>query len=303
MPVGQVVAGPVMTRHGWQEQGGRQVGVYGQAWHAGQCFGVGWTPFELSTAGTVAFITQVLFPRALTQENALAHLATRPPLIIDFENEGYLPGSSLVGKSREKYKAPYQARLVDGFPGAPRTTLYVGNESIYLVGLSSYQDALQSEIDQHRALLGSLRREALDCFAAISTWKLGELRDEERVPTRHYKNEGARVPFCGSRSHGIFSTDDESIVTCSRCKKALDADKALAAKNAQVRADSAALTEWLTKLGKHAKIAEIKKGLGWDTKRINAAFDVARRAKKADHTFWLGNATGTWYFAPPLVRT
>lgn len=69
-----------IARHGWSESGGRRAGEYGRAWHVGACFGVGWAPFEVSPAGTVAFLDEVLFPYALGRVTRLEVLATNPDL-------------------------------------------------------------------------------------------------------------------------------------------------------------------------------------------------------------------------------
>lgn len=44
-----------IVRHGWREGGGRRKGQYGRTWHSGQCFGVGYRPFEYSCEGTRHF--------------------------------------------------------------------------------------------------------------------------------------------------------------------------------------------------------------------------------------------------------
>lgn len=51
-----------ILRHGWTEMGGRQKGNYGQAWHSGACFGVGFKPYELSKEGTEKFREKKVLP-------------------------------------------------------------------------------------------------------------------------------------------------------------------------------------------------------------------------------------------------
>jgi len=66
-----------VVRHGWQEQGGRQAGSYGNAWHVGQCFGVGYEPYEMSCQGTKDFHEHLLKTKA-QMERELATLEARP---------------------------------------------------------------------------------------------------------------------------------------------------------------------------------------------------------------------------------
>ena len=66
-----------VVRHGWQEAGGRRVGQYGNAWHVGECFGVGYKPFEVSCDGTKGYLDW-LQAVLKDEEEALERLNARP---------------------------------------------------------------------------------------------------------------------------------------------------------------------------------------------------------------------------------
>lgn len=63
-----------ILRHGWTEMGGRQKGSYGQAWHSGACFGVGFKPYELSKEGTEKFREKKVLPLIAELERTAAGL-------------------------------------------------------------------------------------------------------------------------------------------------------------------------------------------------------------------------------------
>jgi hypothetical protein len=285
MPVG---SNGLIERHGWLEQGGRRVGEYGNAWHAGACFGVGWRPFEISPEGTRAYVWRVLFMHALATEAELLRLAERPAIILSFAHCGYLPRTN-GWASRERFNAPYAARVVPGDLAWSPEYIRVGSDYVTQSRLPSYESALQNKVTEAETTRAALRAEATACFARIDSWRLGALRDEQRVATVHYMATGARSVHCGSRSHGISTTDDRMLATCGRCQKALTAADAYNAAQASKQADGETLVAWLTARGASATVAEIKKGLGWDVKRFNAAFDLADRARLAQRDY--GSAT------------
>lgn len=272
------VAEPTMQisigRHGWQEQGGRQVGVYHQAWHEGACFGVGWLPFEISTEGTLEYLKQRLFPMAMMRENALQHYATRPEFIeLDHETVRERNGFQTI-----KIECPYATRIKPGDIAVERKYIHLrGTGGYYIPAVPAYDDLLKSKVERVEAELRMIRIEAGHCYAAITSWARKELRDEERVATVHYKVSSARVAYCGSRSFGIATTEDETKTTCSRCLKALASDELLRKGEAAKKRDGEALATWLRERGKPATTADIKKGLGWDAKRLNSAYDAAHR--------------------------
>jgi len=258
-------------RHGWQEQGGRQVGVYGQAWHEGECFGVGWLPFEISDEGTRAYIESCLYEHALGLETALWHYAARPAIVIHRIEKVY------VSEHRGYVHAPYDVRVRPGSEEQLSGWDWVGRNHYHKIYVPSYEDALSSAISERRLALDTIRREALDCYARIAAWKWETLRDEKRVATVHFQRDGARLPFCGTRSHGLHTTDASAETTCSRCLKALAAEDARVADDQARKADGIALAAWLRERAKPAAVSEIKKQLGWDIKRINNAYDAAQR--------------------------
>jgi len=53
------LSGQRIMRHGWNVQGTRSIGTYGNTWHTGPCFGAGYLPFELSPKACQDFLPQV----------------------------------------------------------------------------------------------------------------------------------------------------------------------------------------------------------------------------------------------------
>jgi hypothetical protein len=76
-----MVVKPTITRHGWTEAGGRRVGQYGNTWHQGSCFGVGYAAFEVSSQGTIDFLTKAVAPAEQRAAEYLAKLQARPATI------------------------------------------------------------------------------------------------------------------------------------------------------------------------------------------------------------------------------
>jgi len=285
-----------MGRHGWQEEGGRQVGVYNKAWHAGACFGVGWLPFEISVEGTEAYLTDRLFPAALSRETTLAYYATCPAL---FEKTTIRGGYDRETRKYDEY--PYETCLELGAREVKSSYDYA--TGVTIPRTPSYDQAMENRTILIRGELSAIRHEGADCYKRIAAWTLGELRDEERVPTVHFQASGARLPYCGSRSRGIYKTGDEAKTTCTRCKKSLDSQAAYAAAQKAKADDGLALVEWLRTIGKPVTVAEIKKGLGWDAKRFNAAYDKADRYDRNSPTHIERSWTKpTKYSIPSLVK-
>lgn len=251
---------PVVGKHGWREVGGRRVGVYGLAEHVGECFGVDWAPFELSPEGTWAFLNQVVYPRCLAHLSYLERLAARCDVFVTDKVDG---------------KDTRVALTPTNEAGSKRVEVYrLGR----YVSETRYEKVRESKIAETE---GAYRQDFSVgqnlCRLALA-WKLQDLKDgSPQGPTVHFKNEGARVPYCGSRSYGLSTTEVETDVTCSRCMKAIEADHKADAARAALEADAAALTEHLRSLGKPQTKSQIKKALGWDTKRVNRAVDQAER--------------------------
>lgn len=255
----------VVGKHGWQEQGGRQAGVYGRAWHAGECFGVGWAPFELSPAGTWAFLTNVLMPAALRAQDWLSTLQDgTPELTVQVWRGTQQTVLVLTPSSPEGQKeARFPTQGSDG-----RVSWVTG---------TAYEAERQRQIGRTKMELTQTMETGATLVSRASGWTLADLKDgSPKGPTVHFQTATARLPYCGSRSYGLVKTDDRSKVTCSRCQKAIDtADRENAAHEA-LKADAATLTEWLRANGRKTK-SEMKKGLGWDTKRVNRAVERAER--------------------------
>ncbi len=199
-------------RHGWQESGGRQVGVYGQAWHQGACFGVGHKPFEVSPEGTIAFLEQVVFPSTLNAENRVAHLAGKPPIYL----EHYAYGRAGGWGRTEKY--PYTVRYQRG--DVYTREVYTGDL------LSGYETVWEREFSAAGHALSNAMREGRELCARVAGWKLGKLSERKvKGPVVHYLETGARKPACVRLRYpaGMRTTNEREHVTCVRCRKAIGA--------------------------------------------------------------------------------
>jgi len=250
----------VIGKHGWREIGGRQVGVYGLAEHVGECFGVGWAPFEISAEGTWAFLDRVVYRRCLGHLSYLARLATCPPLL-----------------DSDRGKEPVELTPTND-AGAEVVRLY-RREGFFTS--TRYEQAREGHVRQTEGLYRQDFSVGQNLTRLALAWAPAEFKDGTPPgPTVHFKKEGARLPYCGSRSYGLHTVADEATVTCLRCTKTIDdGHKAEAAKVA-LEADAATLTEYLRANGRKTR-SEIKKGLGWDTKRTNRAVDRAGNPWKA----------------------
>jgi hypothetical protein len=58
----KIRGGATIMRHGWQVQGQRSWGSWGNTWHSGPCFGTGWPAFELNPEGTTAYRDKSVIP-------------------------------------------------------------------------------------------------------------------------------------------------------------------------------------------------------------------------------------------------
>lgn len=249
----------IVGRHGWQEIGGRQVGVYDRVTHDGSCFGADWAPFELSPEGTWAFLREVVFPRALREQAWLDKLQTStPPLpVTEWSDEKREQVQVILTPTNEKGK-----RILYGSSLGPTT---------------AYERAHKNETERTTRLLGAIKDDGTRLYDAAANWKLCPLKDgTPKGPTVHFKNEGARLPYCGSRSYGLHTTTSENAVTCSRCLKGLETEKKEQEAREALQRDADTLTAYLKANGRKTK-SDLKKGLGWDTKRVNRAVDRAER--------------------------
>lgn len=214
-----------LSRHGWQEQGGRRVGEYGLAWHVGACFGVGWDPFEVSPDGTVAYVKKVLVPTRTGIENALANLATRPTLYEEYKER----------VRGEPYGSPnaYATYRVRFDPGQLEVYDRLTHRSY-----PSYDRVHKGQVAFWEGQLDAVVRETDRCLKAIDTWELRPLQEapkkragrvvhlaktiEHTFPQIHAPPivRSRQVAACGfyrmARGSVLLSPDIED-VTCPKC--------------------------------------------------------------------------------------
>lgn len=252
----------VVGKHGWQEAGGRRVGVYQHAWHIGECFGVGLVPFELSPEGTWAYLAQRVYPHCLSLLSAIYRLQTSTPVLtLEVTRNAVKMTLKLTPDNEEGLRPGSAYRTVNGQVEHYETTAYEAERLRQIARLTRESE----QTFEHGSKLTVL----------ALAWKLGELLDgTPKGPTVHFQNEGAKLPFCGTKSYGLSKTTEESSVTCSRCQKALDTSKKEQAVRDGIAVDADAVVAYLTKSGPKSK-TEIKKALGWDQKRVNKAVEKA----------------------------
>ena len=180
-----------LTRHGWQEAGGRRIGEYGNAWHVGSCFGVGYLPFEVSPEGTKAYIAKVLLPARDSYEETLKRLATRPPLTVEtrydptarFRQE-FDPDPGTLENTRWHGQRPSRKRRLSLLPldnGPAKVPSYDG-ERAYTVDVTddhhpcyTYEKELASRVGEAQGSLDAVEREIAHCEHAVANWKAGKL--------------------------------------------------------------------------------------------------------------------------------
>ena len=76
--------GRTIMRHGWQVQGQREWGSWGNTWHSGPCFGTGWPAFELSPEGTTAYRDSTVIPYRERVSKELAQTKRgETPLVVE----------------------------------------------------------------------------------------------------------------------------------------------------------------------------------------------------------------------------
>jgi hypothetical protein len=143
-----------IVRHGWQEAGGRRVGEYGNTWHLGECFGVGYEPYEVSDLGTRKFL-EYLETRVLPQEEeALENLKARP--------------AKLHYSKRVLEDGRWQDKMVevedDGQP-------LESGKGAYSVNGRTYCNVLVERIYNQEQTLKMLRRDMDTLRTAIADWK------------------------------------------------------------------------------------------------------------------------------------
>lgn len=147
-----------VVRHGWQEQGGRRVGEYGNAWHMGQCFGTGYEPFEVSCQGTKDF--HALLKRTEAEmEKGLAALEARPAKLSGSYKKGWGRNAEVVSFELEDDGGSLEDVLGwrDGQSRECPTGTYAWN-------LKNRLERAKSELRMLRADLDTLAK-------AIENWK------------------------------------------------------------------------------------------------------------------------------------
>lgn len=258
----------LMRKHGWTETGGRRTGEYGNAWHTGECFGVGWAPFEVSPDGTWALLSDRLFPYALDVEKRLARYQTRPVLRVEYdfdtgENNGW--GRRMRVEKRNAKLSPGENLTVE--TGLPGSNGYCRTRDF------NYERELERRVRSHERELRAVKEDGAKTYGAADGWVAKSLRVKEvKGPTVHFKREGGRTPCCGSRSRFVETSSDRADTTCTRCLKALDKSDARQATKKAEMVDAETLVTFLTANGP-SPVKVLKKELGWDAKRLNRAKD------------------------------
>ncbi len=220
-----------LYRHGWQEQGGRRVGEYGNAWHTGSCYGVGYVPFEVSCERTKWYLTQVE-AEITRMEGVIENLATLPELTTKVEHK-------TVGAQRYSEKTTHSVTLKDGDAGAYHYDCGCKGLPTYnWASKASYSVVHKRKTSQAVAHLEGMKKTAAFLTEAIRTWKPAKVEEAKRKgPLTHYRptdserfklasyawntmsmRPGASRPtgLCGRGSYN--HTDDWSKVDCEKCR-------------------------------------------------------------------------------------
>lgn len=210
----------LVVRHGWNEIGQRILGSYGNATHSGACFGTGYQPFEISTAGTVAYAFRAVIPAGEHALAHVAHLATRPAIVVEGSTgeTHYEHGSRAYGV--RGMSAAYAVRLVDGetvtIPGRWKPSTFV-----FEVEHEKRTVEAAEHVEGIRGLLARL-------FDAVSNWTPAEVRSKpvKATPALVLHKPGARYfGACGGayesgiyrrKVYGRAAVAGET-VTCAAC--------------------------------------------------------------------------------------
>jgi hypothetical protein len=150
--------GGLVMRHGWQEQGGRRAGSYGNAWHVGECFGVGYAPYEVSCQGTKDF-REVLLRTKAQMEKGLATLEARPAKLRGSYTKGY-------GRNAETVKFELED---DG--GDLENLTYADRRDSYSNPTGSYAWNLKQRLDAAKRDLKALQHDLDFLTKAVEDWK------------------------------------------------------------------------------------------------------------------------------------
>lgn len=213
----------LISRHGWKVLGNRQVGHYQQTWHTGPCFGTSYEPFEVSSKGTVDYFWHVVVPAGTRNLNVIAHLDTRPALIVSAASRQtyYVNGTRSYGE--QPVQAFYEVRLVSGDEG-------IKCEKDHYAKVFSYEAEFMKRMD-------AAKSERVDVLAAceflcdkVAEWKPQAVKPKvdpvKPVKPTHFRRNGLYT-VCG-KSHTAVngrvmapSTNKPEEVTCPQCKEDL----------------------------------------------------------------------------------
>lgn len=271
-----VVRDGVVVKHGWQECGGREVGVYGKAWHSGACFGVGHKPYEVSCEATKLFHEQCAVPHLLVCTKVVAHWRTRPVFTVTLTEWDRDEDGAFVydGKGNRKTRSFHVECAPDNEFGQEIFGDYYfrqknGNITQYDHYLGKRMTEAEQELNFAQAHVDFLADK-------IATWAPAEMREYHGKETvRHFQAVHAqrKSSVCGSRSYGVVVTTERSEVTCTRCLKSMASMDAYAAEKAKQNGDRETVIAFLRSQPKPVSGKEIRTALGFDMKRYNKAMD------------------------------
>jgi hypothetical protein len=155
-----------MKRHGWNVQGQRQVGSYGVSWHTGPCIGVGYEPYELSPAGTVA-AQKVVLRNIGSALDAWVNLQEKPELTI-------YKKTRLYGDEAKAYRKEHGIRGGMVYR-EDRVVLRPGDTSRLHPMQGDYETVWQSRNNSARGKLQHLKRDFEFLDGKIQDWEVRPL--------------------------------------------------------------------------------------------------------------------------------
>lgn len=255
-----------LRKHGWQEQGGREVGVYNKAWHSGECFGVAYEPFEISDEGTWAYLHQVVFPGALSAQVHMDLIATCPELHTTITEVVYGVKSQYIkalNLGDEGYDAVWN-----------RATTFA--KMSYNQWMAHGQDLCGRANAWAKKDLG-FRTPANEIVHMANVFGLAALCT--RSAYRNTRDSKTKTTFL----------DD---VTCAKClavhSKVQQENDIRNQEKAQIVADKAAVMAYLGQAGKPMTSKAIKEACGLDTKRFNKLTGFSPTEPYISQTFGSG---------------
>jgi hypothetical protein len=147
-----------VVRHGWQEQGHRRAGSYGNVWHTGSCFGVGYKPYEVSCQGTKDYHAALL-PVEAQMAEALAKLEARPAKLHGSYKKGYGRNAETVQFTLED-----DGGSLDNLTWRDRPDSYSNPSGTYAYNLNLRIANAKSDLE-------ALRRDLATLAKAVADWK------------------------------------------------------------------------------------------------------------------------------------